>query len=107
MQLLALILLLPDLLPPLLVLISIGLSLHPLPPFPPFPFLRVFCRPKKAKLQNSVEEKRVEVTEKIQTIHIKWVKKRGVVVKIQGKWRHFSQKLAPAFPLLNSGLTRF
>lgn len=77
MQLLALILLLPDLLPPLLVLISIGLSLHPLPPFPPFPFLRVFCRPKKAKLQNSVEEKRVEVTEKIQTIHIKWVKKKG------------------------------
>lgn len=59
MQFLALILLLPDLLPPFLILISVGLPLHPLPAFPAFPFLRVFCGPMKAKLQkSSAQEKR-------------------------------------------------
>jgi hypothetical protein len=58
MQFLALILFFPDLLPSFLILISIGLPLHPLPAFPTFPFLRVFCRPKKEKLKSSVKEKK-------------------------------------------------
>lgn len=83
MQFLALILLLPDLLPPFLILISIGFPLHPLPAFPTLPFLRVFCRSRKAKLQkSSVQEKRghgEDPDNRHQT--------RSGRFTIQGKWR--------------------
>jgi hypothetical protein len=50
-QLLALVLFFPDLLPPLLILISVGLPLHPFPPFSPFPFLRIFCRQRRTAVE--------------------------------------------------------